>query len=191
MTAAVAPAARPPRAVNLADFQQRLSARLQAAQSGAGPAPAAWLAVQAHGRDCLLPLAQCGAFHAWRAPEPVPHSPPWMHGIVALQGGLVAVADLGAVLQGGGAGAAAGGTPGLLTPPPAWGLSLAWRADRVVGLRGPADFVASRPPAATAAPYWRMGQRDAQGRWWSVLDLAALLRSGFLQAVGTPPSWPG
>ncbi len=164
-------------------FQQGLSDRLQAAQAGAGPVPATWLALRTRGRDCLLPLRQCGALHPWRAPEPLPHGPAWLQGVVALPGGLFAVADLGLVL---GPSPCAPPTPppkapssaeGLLTLAPSWGLPLAWRVEQSLGLRGPGDFAQRRPSAPTAAPWWQGSCRDAQGRWWSVLDLAVLVQS--------------
>lgn len=177
-------------------FQQRLSDRLQSAQAGAGLVPATWLALRTRGRDCLLPLRQCGAWHPWRAPEPVPHGPAWLQGVVSLPGGLHAVADLGGVL---------GPAPdtvlpnsttlqippeGLLTLAPRWGLPLAWRVDQSLGLRGPADFVDGRPSAPTAASWWQGSHCDAQGRWWSVLDLAVLVQSAAFRAVGLPLSLP-
>lgn len=174
---------------SLRAFQQRLSDRLQAAQAGAGLVPATWLALRTHGRDCLLPLRQCGAWHPWRVPEPVPHGPAWLQGVVALPGGLYAVADLGGVL---GPSPCASPTPpptapssaeGLLTLPSGWGLPLAWRVERCLGLRGPADFTGNRPPAPTAACWWQGSRCDAQGRWWSVLDLAVLVQSPSFRAV--------
>lgn len=172
---------------SLRAFQQRLSDRLQAAQAGAGLVPATWLALRTRGRDCLLPLRQCGAWHPWRAPEPVPHGPAWLQGVVALPGGLHAVADLGGVL--GAAPETSPPTPptpaeGLLTLAPRWGLPLAWRVDHSLGLRGAADFADGRPPAPTAASWWQGSHCDAQGRWWSVLDLAVLVQSPSFRAVG-------
>lgn len=193
MTGVGSPSSLFPGAVNLAAFQQQLAARVHSAQAGAGPAPAAWLAVLVRGHDCLLPLAQCGALHPWRVPEPVPHSPFWMEGIVALQGTLYAVANLGAVLDPSGLahGNVAHRPAGLLTLASRWGMPLAWRVDHIVGLRGAKDFGASRPPSPTAAPHWQMAHRDAQGRWWSLLDLQALVRSEAFRSVGMGMSLRG
>ena len=64
----------------LRDLQSRLAGRLQAARSE-GVSVAAWLAVQAGGRDFLLPLTQSGEIFPWTGVQPVPYTQSWFLGI--------------------------------------------------------------------------------------------------------------
>jgi twitching motility protein PilI len=72
----------------LRDLQSRLAGRLQAARSE-GVSVAAWLAVQAGGRDYLLPLNQAGEIFPWTGVQPVPYTQAWFLGIANLRGALM------------------------------------------------------------------------------------------------------
>ena len=67
-----------------------LAGRLQAARSE-GVSVAAWLAVQAGGRDYLLPLNQAGEIFPWTGVQPVPYTQAWFLGIANLRGALMGV----------------------------------------------------------------------------------------------------
>lgn len=159
----------------LRELQARLAERLQAAQSS--PQRTAWLAVECAGRGLLFPLATAGEIFTVPALLPVPHTLPWFAGVANLRGGLHGVIDLAAFL-------------GLRPPHPAgepWreqarvlalnprlGSHSALLVDRLSGLRNPdhlspgPDALGARP--AFAGPLWR----DAAGRDWQEIDLAAL-----------------
>ena len=81
----------------LRDLQSRLAGRLQAARSE-GVNVAAWLAVQAGGRDYLLPLTQSGEIFPWTGVQPVPYTQPWFLGIANLRGALMGVIDIAQML---------------------------------------------------------------------------------------------
>ena len=81
----------------LRDLQSRLAGRLQAARSE-GVKVAAWLAVQAGGRNYLMPLGQSGEIFPWAGVQPVPYTKPWFLGIANLRGTLAGVIDLASLL---------------------------------------------------------------------------------------------
>jgi len=161
----------------LRQLQIRLAQRLQAAREQ--PREIGWLAVDCAGVGLLLPLAQAGEIHASRSLLRVPHATPWLVGVANLRGQLHAVLDLAVFL-------------GLRRPgsvPPAGAqlvvmngtlrVNCALRVDRLAGLRDatqltrlPDDVDAAEAPLrpAFANATWR----DAAGRRWQELDLAAL-----------------
>ncbi|MDP0995635.1 chemotaxis protein CheW, partial [Klebsiella pneumoniae] len=59
---------------------------------------AAWLAVQAGGRNYLMPLGQSGEIFPWAGVQPVPYTKPWFLGIANLRGTLAGVIDLASLL---------------------------------------------------------------------------------------------
>jgi twitching motility protein PilI len=79
----------------LRDLQSRLAGRLQAARSE-GVSVAAWLAVQAGGRDYLLPLNQAGNLSLDRRSARPIHTG-LVSGIANLRGALMGVVDLAQV----------------------------------------------------------------------------------------------
>jgi hypothetical protein len=58
-------------------------------QRSEGVSVAAWLAVQAGGRDYLLPLNQAGEIFPWTGVQPVPYTQAWFLGIANLRGALM------------------------------------------------------------------------------------------------------
>lgn len=158
----------------LRELQLRLANRLQAARER--PREAGWLAVECAQIGLLLPLAQAGEIHAARQVSPVPHAKPWMLGVANLRGQLNAVVDLGHFLHlrssSGGSAPRSGAQLVMLNP--SLRVNAAILVDRLAGLRDSEQLerLASsgevRPGFAGAA--WR----DAQGRVWQELNLAAL-----------------
>jgi twitching motility protein PilI len=159
----------------LRELQARLAERLQAAQTTAQRA--AWLAVEVEGRGLLFPLATAGELFAVPTLLPVPHTRPWFAGVANLRGGLHGVVDLGAFL--GLRGPHPVGEPWreqsrVLALNPSLGSHSAVLVDRLAGLRRQ-DQLQAEPPEpgprpAFAGALWR----DAAGRRWQELDLAAL-----------------
>jgi twitching motility protein PilI len=172
----------------LRELQARLAERLQGARSDSQQA--GWLALECAGASLLVKLASAGEIFPVGSLLPVPHTQPWFLGVANLRGGLHGVVDLGAFLG--------------LRPPlarealrePARLLALnstlgahcALLVDRLAGLRSPqqlslestdsaaenADSAAEAegPKPRFAGPLWR----DAAGRRWQEIDLAALAR---------------
>ena len=157
----------------LRDLQARLAERLQ--QSRSEVRTARWLAVECAGHGFLFPLEAAGEIFAVGPLEPLPHTQPWFLGVANLRGGLHGVIDLTAFL-------------GLQARPqwresaqlvalnPALGSHAAILVDRLAGLRH-ADQLSPEPQDSAVRPAFA-GQRlrDAQGRVWQEIDLAALAR---------------
>ena len=161
----------------LRELQTRLAERmLQVRHETPG---VSWLAVDCGGQGLLLALRQAGEISNLGALVPVPHTQPWLAGVVNLRGGVFTVVDLARFL-----GLRAQAAPAardharLVALNPALGINGALLVDRLEGLRHAADMQPEpettdndlRPLFAPAR--WR----DAAGRVWQEIDLAALAR---------------
>ena len=160
----------------LRDLQTRLAERLQ--QVRTETPSESWLAVDCAGQGLLLSLRQAGEISNLGPLLPVPHTQPWLAGVVNLRGGVFAVVDLARFL---------GLRTGAAAPPQreqarlvafnaALGINAALMIDRLEGLRHAADLIADDESADNAARpgFARARWRDAAGRSWQELDLAAL-----------------
>lgn len=166
----------------LRELQARLAERLQ--QARAEPRGLSWLAVSAGGLRLLLPLQQAGEIFELVGIVPVPHTQPWMLGVVNLRGGVCTVVDLAAFLgvRGAAGAPAAAALPAsaergrLLAFNAALGINAALLVDRLLGLRHAADLTPEPwPDDAGARPAFAGGRwRDAEGGLWQELQLAAL-----------------
>lgn len=162
----------------LRELQSRLAERMQAArreQRGES-----WLAVECRGHGFLLPLEQAGEIFVVPPLLPVPHTQPWFAGVANLRGGLHGVVDLARFF---GLPASAAVEAGreqsrLVALGGALGLNCALLVDRLAGLRNAEQLQqAAEAPGAAARPDFAGALwRDAQGRTWQALDLAALAR---------------
>jgi twitching motility protein PilI len=159
----------------LKDLQARLAERLQAAQTQSRRA--SWLAVETAGAPLLFPLAGAGEIFPVPPLLPMPHTKPWFAGVANLRGGLHGVVDLGAFL---GLRAAAQPVAGardqarVVALNAALGSHCALLVDRLAGLRS-VDQLSAEPAATQALPSFAGGcWRDAEGRVWQEIDLAAL-----------------
>ncbi len=155
----------------LRELQTRLAARL--AQVKGEVRVASWLAVECAGQGLLFPLAGAGEIFPVGVLLPVPHTQDWFAGVANLRGGLHSAVDLALFLglqrlptQREGA--------SLVALNPSLGSHSALLVQRLMGLRNAEQLQAepaddrSRP--GFAGPRWR----DAQGRQWQEIDLAAL-----------------
>lgn len=157
----------------LRELQSRLAERLQAARTQARGR--SWLAVESAGTGFLFPLHEAGEIFAPTEVQPVPHSHRWFIGVANLRGHLHGVVELAAFLglRPGGAGRS---QPRLVGFNESLDLNCVLLVDRLCGLRGETDLTpdpeddtgASRPRFAGAR------LRDAAGRSWQELSLAAL-----------------
>ena len=163
---------------SLRDLQDRLAQRLTAAKTEA--AGVSWLAVEASGRQFLLPLVQSGEIFSWAPVQAVPYTQPWYVGVAALRGGLHGVVDL-AAFPGLGERLSSGASPDRLTAEsrlislhPALDVNAVLWVDKLLGLRNPAMFSAlgERPEGAPA--FVGRVLLDARGGVWQELDLQAL-----------------
>jgi twitching motility protein PilI len=168
----------------LRDLQTRLILRMQ--QVRTEKAGVSWLAVDSGGQGLLLALRQAGEIADLGALLPVPHTRPWLAGVVNLRGGVCTVVDLARFL---GLRAAGSGPLGpqsrLVAFNAALGLNGALLVDRLEGLRHAADLqvepetVDNKNRPAFALARWR----DAAGKVWQELDLAELARQPQFLAI--------
>ena len=160
----------------LRELQGRLAERLQQARTEVRPL--SWLAVECAGIGLLVPLPTAGEIFAVGTVLPVPHTQRWFMGVANLRGGLHGVVDLAAFL-----GLRAPITRDavreqarLLAFNARQGSHCAILVDRLAGLRSAEQLTAEpadhEPRPIFAGPRWR----DADGRSWQELDLAALAR---------------
>lgn len=173
----------------LRELQSRLAERLQQVRS-ADVRTAAWLAVECGVHGFLFPLAGAGEIFPASTLMPVPHTQPWFAGVANLRGGLHGVVDLSLFL-----GledlSAQRDTSLLVALNPSLVSHSAVMVQRLAGLRH-VDQMQREPDEpgvrpAFAGPRWR----DAQGRVWQEIDLAALSRQGEYLAIGVASPAPG
>jgi twitching motility protein PilI len=163
----------------LRELQSRLAERLQAARTETRAV--SWLAVECAGAGLLVPLATAGEIFPAGALMPVPHTRPWFLGVANLRGGLHGVVDLAAFLglRSPLARDAVREQARLLAFNPRLGSHCAVLVDRLAGLRSRQQLQPDTDPAEAAPrPEFAAGGRwrDADGRVWQEIDLAALAR---------------
>ena len=167
----------------LRQLQSRLADRLQAARTETRPL--SWLAVECAGHGLLMPLATAGEIFPAGALLAVPHTQPWFLGVANLRGGLHGVVDLAAFLglRAPLAHDAVREQARLLAFNPAFGSHSAVLVDRLAGLRSAAQLSAE-PADGQARPAFAVAHwRDAEGRRWQEIDLAALSRNEQFLAI--------
>ncbi|MBP6899237.1 MAG: chemotaxis protein CheW [Burkholderiaceae bacterium] len=168
-------------------LQNRLAERMQ--QVRTEQPGVTWLAVDCGGQGLLFPLKEAGEIFDLGALTPVPHTQPWFSGVVNLRGGICTVVDLAAFLGLRPQGRPVGDQARLVAFNAALGVNGALLVDRLEGLRHAADLRleadddaaadadVQRP--AFAAARWR----DAAGRSWQEISLAALAREAQFLAI--------
>lgn len=162
---------------SLQELQARLAERLLAARTD-GVDSAQWLAVQAGGRNYLLPLAQAGEIFPWAGLQSVPYAQAWFWGVASLRGDLLGVIDLAGLL----------GHPversqqalaetSLLVINPALQVNAALVVDRLLGLRnGDALHASPQTQPESVHGSGRMWC-DEQGLQWQELNLQTLVQT--------------
>ncbi len=160
----------------LRQLQSRLAERLQAARTEARTQ--SWLAVESAGLGLLVPLASAGEIFPAGALLPVPHTQGWFLGVANLRGQLHGVVDLAAFLglRAPLARDAVREQARLLAFNPTMGSHSAVLVDRLSGLRSAAQLTLQAPDGQPRPAFAGALWRDAQGRDWQEIDLAALAR---------------
>ncbi|MDH4391391.1 MAG: chemotaxis protein CheW [Aquabacterium sp.] len=172
----------------LRDLQTRLAERMQ--QVRTETPGVSWLAVDCAGQGLLLSLKQAGEIVDLGPVQPVPHTQPWLAGVVNLRGGVFTVVDLAHFLG------LRSGAPQLARVPgqgharlvafnAGLGINGALLIDRLEGLRHAADLQAEGEDSdSVARPAFALSRwRDGAGRWWQEIDLAALAQSPQFLAI--------
>lgn len=171
----------------LRDLQARLADRLQAARTQIRGE--SWLAVECGGRGFLFPLREAGEIFSLAPTQPVPHSHRWFLGIANLRGHLHGVVELAGFL--GVRQAEAGRDQARLVGfNQSLDINCVLQVDKLAGLRSAGDLTRepeeATPGAAPSRPAFAGSRlRDAAGRSWQELSLAALaVDESFLRIVG-------
>ena len=161
----------------LRELQSRLAQRLQQARTETRVQ--SWLAVECAGQGLLMPLPTAGEIFPVSTLLPVPHTQPWFMGVANLRGGLHGVVDLAAFLglRAPIAFDSLGEQAQLLAFNASHGAHCAVLIDKLAGLRS-AEQLTPEPPEPPNSPprpnFAPERWRDAQGRRWQEIDLAAL-----------------
>lgn len=167
----------------LRELQTRLAQRLQAAKTE--QRRNAWLAVDCAGQGLLFPLDHAGEIFDAGLVLAVPHTRSWFAGVANLRGGLHGVVDLAAFLglRARTAGDVAREGSRLVALNPGLGVNCAFLVDRLAGLRHDGDLTGqdgdTSPRPNFAGDRWR----DASGRVWQEIKLAALAADGQFLAI--------
>jgi twitching motility protein PilI len=169
----------------LRELQARLAQRMQAAKSE--QRGHSWLAVECAGQGLLFPLDQAGEIFDAGAVMPVPHTQPWFAGVANLRGGLHGVVDLAAFLGLRARAAAESPREGarLVALNPSLGVNCALLVDRLSGLRHDVDLTADQTGDSTRPGFAGASWRDASGRGWQEIKLAALAADGQFLAIAS------
>lgn len=169
----------------LRELQSRLAERLQAARTQTRGR--SWLAVESAARGFLFPLKEAGEIFALAPLVPVPHTHRWFLGVSNLRGHLHGVVDLAGFL-------------GVKADAPQTGqqqaqlvgfnasldLNCVLLVDKLAGLRSEEQLTPEPDDTSTPRPgFVGARYRDASGRAWQELNLAALAGDeSFLRIVG-------
>lgn len=177
---------------SLRDLQTRLAERMQ--QVRTEQPGVSWLAVDCAGQGMLFALRQAGEIFKLGTLLSVPHTQPWLAGVVNLRGGICTVVDLAGFL----------GLRSAQQPVAPLQCRLvgfnnemqvngALLVDRLEGLRHAVDLKvevestdngAVQQGAQSARPAFALARwRDDAGRVWQEIDLAELARMPQFLAV--------
>lgn len=165
------------RRISLREFQENLSRRLAAAQTGERRT---LLGVQAGNENWLLNLSESGEI---LTPPPLAHVPltrTWYRGLANVRGTLFGVIDFSSFHDG--PLTVPSGHARLLLIGAKHGVHSSLLVTRVLGLRSEEDFEADHGPP-DARPWVKQRMRDVQDHAWLRLDIPQLLAQGaFLDA---------
>lgn len=169
----------------LRELQSRLAERLQAARTQTRGR--SWLAVESAARGFLFPLKEAGEIFPLGPLVPVPHTHRWFLGVSNLRGHLHGVVDLAGFLGVKPEAPATPATQGQLVGfNQALDLNCVLLVDKLAGLRSEEQLTPDTEPADSHKPsFVGASYRDASGRAWQELNLAALAGDeSFLRIVG-------
>lgn len=168
----------------LRELQSRLAERLQAARTQ--QRGRSWLAVESAARGFLFPLKEAGEIFAMAPLVPVPHTHRWFLGVSNLRGHLHGVVDLAGFL-GVKAETAPPGQPQaqLVGFNQTFDLNCVLLVDKLAGLRSEEQLTREEDDSTPRPTFVGARYRDASGRAWQELNLAALAGDeSFLRILG-------
>lgn len=166
--------------ISLREYQESVVARLQSSLAGGG-GTASKLGIQAGNDLWLVDLQDASEVVAVPELAPVPLTHYWFRGVANVRGTLYSVVDLPMFN---------GGEPTMLTASSRLLLvnskfiaNSALLVNKMLGLRNIEQF--QPEPVSEPMPAWQSGTyRDAEGKLWKALDMAALAANPqFLQVA--------
>ena len=166
--------------ISLREYQESVVARLQSSLAGGG-GTASKLGIQAGNDLWLVDLQDASEVVAVPELAPVPLTHYWFRGVANVRGTLYSVVDLPMFN---------GGEPTMLTASSRLLLvnskfiaNSALVVNKMLGLRSIEQF--QPEPVSEPMPAWQSGTyRDAEGKLWKALDMAALAANPqFLQVA--------
>jgi twitching motility protein PilI len=167
----------------LRELQSRLAQRLQEARTQ--QRGTSWLAVECGARGFLFPLREAGEIFSLAPLQPVPHTHRWFLGVANLRGHLHGVVDLAGFLGVKPAEAAPATQGQLVGFNQTFDLNCVLLVDRLAGLRAEEQLTREADDGVARPTFVGARYRDAAGRQWQELSLAALAGDeAFLRIVG-------
>jgi twitching motility protein PilI len=168
----------------LRELQSRLAERLQAARTQTRGR--SWLAVESAARGFLFPLKEAGEIFSLGPLVPVPHTHRWFLGVSNLRGHLHGVVDLAGFLGVKAETTAPGQTQAQLVGfNQTFDLNCVLLVDKLAGLRSEEQLIREEDDTTPRPTFVGARYRDASGRAWQELNLAALAGDeSFLRIVG-------
>ncbi|HNQ05036.1 MAG TPA: chemotaxis protein CheW [Thiobacillaceae bacterium] len=163
---------------NLRDFQARLAERLKVAETRGTIHPK--LGFLAGGHHWMVNLDQVNEVVTVPLLTQAPWARPWFVGVASVRGVIYGCVDLAAYA--GVAEPLPRGESRLLLAHPRFGMNVALRVERALGLRPEQDLVPEPPPADS--PTWMLRHwRDSTGVVWTEISVEDLVRTPhFLEA---------
>ena len=156
--------------ISLREYQESVVARLQSSLAGGGGA-ASKLGIQAGNDLWLVDLQDASEVVAVPELAPVPLTHYWFRGVANVRGTLYSVVDLPMA------------SSRLLLVNSKFIANSALLVNKMLGLRNIEQF--QPEPVSEPLPAWQSGvYRDAEGKLWKALDMAALAANPqFLQVA--------
>ena len=165
---------------SLRQFQDSLAARMR--EAAGEKTSSSQLGLKSGGRQLLLDLEDAGEIVPVAGITPVPFTKPWLPGLVNVRGNLVSVVDLS--LFAGGAPTPRTAEARIVLVAEKYPVRAGLLVERMMGLQARERMKAAEAGAnVPSIPWASQAWVDGEGRLWSQLDVAALVKdSTFLQA---------
>lgn len=159
--------------LNLREFQQRLSSRLQ--EDDAASSRVSTLGLQIAGENWLVDMNDISEVLPLPPLTPAPLTKPWFRGVANIRGNIYSVVDLAAYQHGG---AASGDIQNrVLLVAGRYAFNSALLVDRVLGLRDARTLQKNDVDG-------KVVYQDEQGKAWHMLDVKALLEQAEFLQIG-------
>lgn len=166
--------------LNLREFQQRLSSRLQ--EGDAASSRVSTLGLQIAGENWLVDMNDISEVLPLPPLTPAPLTKPWFRGVANIRGNIYSVVDLAAYQHGG---AASGDIHNrVLLVAGRYAFNSALLVDRVLGLRDAKALQQDAKALQQNDVNGKVVYQDEQGKAWHMLDVKTLLEQAEFLQIG-------